>query len=91
MAARCSTRWKPAVGFTVVLRAASDSSARCRDIRELLRSFSMSTPQAQHGDRVLIFGQGQQQMLQRRVFMAPLAWPRTPGRVQGLFEILYSA
>ncbi|MND05873.1 hypothetical protein D3C83_269090 [compost metagenome] len=41
---------------------------------------------SQHGGGVLVFGQGQQQMLERRVFVTPAAG-QLERAMQGLFEI----
>ena len=74
MAARCSTRWKPAVGLASAWWVADDIAELVVDIvgEVAAQPLDIDVAGAHHGDGVLIVDQRQQQVLERRVFVPPL-------------------
>jgi hypothetical protein len=77
MAARCTTRWKPAVGL----------GSPARSVGEVLFDLvDIHAAGAQHRHGIRVIDQPEQQMLQRGVFMLAVRGERK-GPVQRLFEI----
>ena len=88
MAARCTTRWKPAVGFGSPGRSvASPARSLSRNSIEVgAQLVEIDAAGAQHGGGVGVLGQAEQQVLQRRVFVPALAG-EGEGAVERLFEV----
>jgi hypothetical protein len=82
MAARCTTRWKPAVGF--------GSPARSVLIEEfgqiLFNLLDIHTAGAQHRERIRVIDQPEQQMLEGRIFVLAIGG-ELQRPVQSLFKI----
>ena len=78
MTARWMTRWKPAVGFGIVA-ALGDQVLKLRlqvGGEVALELLHINVAGAHHGGGILIVDQGEQQVLQRRVFVVPLVGER---------------
>ena len=74
IAARCRTRWKPAVGLASPARFETRPRELVVEIVDdvAAEAVEIDAAGAQHGGSVLILGQSQQKVLERRIFVAPL-------------------
>ena len=88
MAARCTTRWKPAVGFGSPARSvARPGQILVEELAEILAQLvEIDAAGAQHGRRVAVVGQAEQQMFQRGIFVPALAG-EGEGAVQRLLKV----
>ena len=81
------TRWKPAVGFEVLVRAGDEVGELGVDVVDEVAAqhVEIDVAGAHHRGGVLVVDQRQQQMLERRVFLVALVGERQR-LMQGLFE-----
>ena len=86
IAARCTTRWKPAVGFGIARPVGGQAGQVL--VEELLQIapqlVQIHAAGPQHGRRIRIVGKAEQQVLQGGVFVTALAG-EGQGAVQRLF------
>ena len=78
MTARWITRWNPAVGFEVFVAVADQILQLGFEVRReaAAQLVQVDVARPHHRRRVLIVDQGEQQMLERRIFMVPLIGER---------------
>ena len=88
-AARCTTRWKPAVGsgslgvwVTMPFRRLS-----MKDLEVMPQAIDIDAAGLEHRGRILVLRHRQQQVLERGVFVPALA-RQGEGSVEGLLEVL---